>query len=158
MQEIFVYLHVCMENIEDDIFWVHFEQPMLLYSLAENSTDKIEMTVRLVAELAPTDVMNLQIFNIIVRKCLEAMQLEEMGRNFFDRHQAQRLDAHRLELWPGYKTTLRNHEHDILLGVEVIHKVLRLDSCLHVMMKHRGKPDGQVTFPRITKKYFHQFP
>lgn len=32
---------------------------------------------------------------------------------------------HRLELWPGYKTSIRQHEKDILMCVEVTHKVLR---------------------------------
>ncbi|CAL8115744.1 unnamed protein product [Orchesella dallaii] len=117
--------------------------PMTLYSLQPNSEEKIELTVRMVAELAPTDGMYLQLFNILVRKCLEGMSLEEMGRHFYDRHQAIRLDAHRLELWPGYITTMRNHENSILLGVEITHKVLRLDSCLQVMNEIRRRSNDE---------------
>lgn len=130
---------------------------MQLYSKLENG-ETVEVNIRLVAELGPTDVMYLQIFNIIVRKCLENMQLEEMGRNFYDRHQAIRIEAHHLELWPGYKTSMRNHEHDILLGVEITHKVLRLDNCLHVFHTHMDRPDGRVTFEFLNyfiSEYFH---
>lgn len=126
---------------------------MLLHSVRETDQEKIELTIRLVAELAPTDVMYLQFFNIIVRKCLEGMELEEMGRHFYDRHQAIRIEAHHLELWPGYKTSMRNHEHDILLGVEITHKVLRLDNCLQVMSNLRGRFDDQVIYCLRKLKY-----
>lgn len=118
---------------------------MALFSIRETDQEKIELTVRLVGELAPTDVMYLQFFNIIVRKCLESMELEEMGRHYYDRHQAIRIEAHHLELWPGYKTSMRNHEYNILLGVEITHKVLRLDNCLQVMSTLRGRMDDPVT-------------
>lgn len=119
---------------------------MSLVSVREVDKEKIELTIRLVAELAPTDVMYLQFFNIIVRKCLEGMELEEMGRHYYDRHQAVRIDAHHLELWPGYMTSMRNHEKDVLLGVEITHKVLRLDNCLQVMTNLRGRCDDPVSF------------
>ncbi|ODM91966.1 Protein aubergine [Orchesella cincta] len=111
--------------------------------------ERIELNIRLVSELRPTDVMYLQLFNILVRKCLEAMNLEEMGRHFYDRHQAIRINAHKLELWPGYKTSMRNHENDILLGVEITHKVLRLDSCLDVINNIFHRSNDQVRFKYI---------
>ena len=123
---------------------VVYFQPLILCSVRDDQ-EKVELSVRLVAELAPTDVMYLQIYNIMVRKCLEFMELEELGRHFYDRHQAIKIEAHRLELWPGYKTSMRNHEHDVLLGVEITHKVLRTDNCLHVMTRLRGGQNYRVS-------------
>ncbi|XP_035708343.1 piwi-like protein Siwi [Folsomia candida] len=117
-------------------------EPLILSSLHVNGT-MVELSVRLVASLDPTDVVYLQIYNIIVRKCLEFMELEELGRHFYDRHQAIKIEAHRLELWPGYKTSMRNHERGVLLGVEITHKVLRTDNCLHVMTRLRGEQNYQ---------------
>ncbi|XP_035713881.1 piwi-like protein Siwi isoform X2 [Folsomia candida] len=107
--------------------------PLVVCSVRDSDKSKVEMTIHLVATLTPTDVMYLQVFNILMRKCLEFMELEELGRHFYDRHKAIVINAHRLELWPGYKTSIRNHEYDILLGVELTHKVIRRDTCLHVM-------------------------
>lgn len=118
---------------------------MHLFSNTANGLQKVEIILKMVAEVAPTDVTNLQIFSIIVRKCMESMRLELMGRNFFDPGQALRLEVQRLELWPGFKTSLRNHEHNLLLGVEVMNKVLRLDNCLRIFLTHRGKPDEQAS-------------
>lgn len=123
-------------------------QPMTLCSLRETDQQKIDLIIRLVAELAPTDVMYLQFFNILVRKCLESMKLEEVGRHFYDSTQAIIINAHHLELWPGFKTSMRNHEHNILLGVELTHKVLRIDNCQQVIrnlqQQYRDKDNKEV--------------
>lgn len=104
----------------------------------------VNLTLRLVADLAPTDIMYLQVFNILVRKCLELMGLEEMGRHFYDHRKAIMIEAHHLELWPGFKTSMRNHEQDILLGVEITHKVLRRDNCLDFIRNLRSVGKEEV--------------
>lgn len=119
-------------------------QPMTLCSTRRSDGAKFELIIRLVSELHPTDVMYLQIYNIMVRKCLDMMELEELGRHFYDRHKAIKIEAHRLELWPGYKTGMRHHEYDVLLGCEITHKVLRTDNCLHVMSQLRGRDNFRV--------------
>jgi aubergine-like protein len=40
---------------------------------------------------------------------------------------------HQLELWPGYVTSIRQHENDILMCCEITHKVMRQDSVLNVL-------------------------
>ena len=55
--------------------------------------------------------------------------------------------SHYLSIWPGYLTTIRHHEDGFLLGVEIIHKVLRRDSALDVMNRIRQSGgDIQVCF------------
>jgi hypothetical protein len=115
---------------------------MVVCSIREADQSKVELSIRLVAELAPTDVMYLQIYNIMIRKCLDGMGLEELGRHFYDYRQAIKIPAHRLELWPGYKTSMRNHERNVMLCVDTTHKVLRTDSCLDRMNAIRGEARG----------------
>ena len=57
---------------------------------------------------------------------MEKLQLEEIRRNYFDPKAAVTLAAHKLEIWPGYVTSIRQHEEQILLCCEVSCKVLRL--------------------------------
>jgi len=102
----------------------------------------VQINIRLVGQVDQTDYMTLQFYNIVVRKCLESLKLEEMGRHFFDKSAAIVLPELRLELWPGYITSIRNHEKDVLLCVEPIHKVLRMDSVLKVIK------DRQLSGPR----------
>ena len=86
----------------------------------------------------------LQFYNIIVRKCLQILNFEELGRQFYDRHQAIQMPHQRLELWPGYLTTMRNYENSLMLNVEVTHKVLRLDNCLSIISGLRAAPNQKV--------------
>ena len=40
------------------------------------------------------------------------------------------LKQHKPELWPGYVTSIRQHEEKILLCCEISHKILRTDTVL----------------------------
>jgi len=43
------------------------------------------------------------------------------------------LPEHKLELWPGYVTSIRQHEHDILMCAEITNKVMRLDTLVDIL-------------------------
>ena len=117
------------------------------------SMDKtiVEMTIRLVGQIAHVDSTTLVFYNIVIRKCLESLKLEELGRHFYDRLAAVQLSTLRLELWPGFITSMRHHENDVLLCVEPIHKVLRMDSVLTVIRSH------QATNPNDYKVTHHLY-
>lgn len=48
---------------------------------------------------------------------------------------------HNLELWPGYITSIRQHEHDILLCSEISYKVLRTETVYDLFRNARGAGD-----------------
>lgn len=39
-----------------------------------------------------------------------------------------------IELWPGYQTSIRQHEHEILVCAEITHKVMRSETMYQIMM------------------------
>jgi hypothetical protein len=59
-------------------------QPMELFSTRPSDEAKIRITVRLVGDLKEGDYHYIQFFNILMRKALGHLQLELVGRNFFD--------------------------------------------------------------------------
>ena len=89
--------------------------------------------IRMVGELSSGDMHFIQFFNIILRKCMEGLDLQLLGRNYFDPKANIKLPAHRLELWPGYVTSIRQHELGILLCCETSNKILRTDTVLDQM-------------------------
>jgi aubergine-like protein len=97
----------------------------------------VGIEVKLVAQLLPGDIMYLQFYSIMVRKCLSALKLDQMGRHFFDNTAAISMPNHKLELWPGFITTIRRHDAGLLYGVEITHKVIRLDNVFQVMTEIR---------------------
>lgn len=46
--------------------------------------ENVRITIRLVGEVAWTDYHYIQLFNIIIRKCLTYMQFQLVGRNYYD--------------------------------------------------------------------------
>ena len=57
---------------------------------------------------------------------MEKLQLDEVRRNYVDPKAAVTPAAHKLEIWPRYVISIRQHEEQILLCYEVSCKVLRL--------------------------------
>jgi aubergine-like protein len=86
------------------------------------------VTIRSVGELDYTDYNYIQFCNILLRKCMEGLDLQELGRNYFDPTEAISLKEYKLELWPGYVTSIRQHERDLLLCCEISNKILRTDT------------------------------
>lgn len=41
----------------------------------------------------------------------------------------------KIELWPGFATSIRKHENDILLNCDVAHKVMRMDTVRDLMQE-----------------------
>ena len=71
-----------------------------------------------------------QFYSIIKQQALEKLGLKQFQRNFFDPKAAINKPEWQVSIWPGYKTTIRQHEHELLLGCEMSFKVLRTDSAL----------------------------
>lgn len=43
-----------------------------------------------------------------------------------------------MQLWPGYQTSIRQHERDILLCAEITNKVMRTETVLNIMSELRN--------------------
>merc|ERR1719411_2388850 len=104
----------------------------------------VEITIKLVGEIQPSDYHYMQFFNIVLRQAMENMQLELIRRDYYDPKAAIILKQHKLELWPGYVTSIRQHEEKILMCCEISHKILRTDTVLdqigEIHQKTRGGP------------------
>ena len=76
---------------------------------------------------------SVQLLNIILRKSMEGLKLQQVGKNFYDAENKVSIRDYRLELWPGYVTSIRQHEKNILLCAEIAHKVMRNESMLDIL-------------------------
>jgi len=104
------------------------DKPLVLNSKRESDGTVVVITLRLVGEVQPTDAHYMQFFNLVLRQAMASLQLEEIKRNYYDPKAAVNLNQHKLEIWPGYITSIRQHEDQILLCCEVSCKVLRTDT------------------------------
>jgi len=105
--------------------------PLVLFSRRKNgdgTEDDCNITIRLVGEIHSTDHHYLQLLSIIQRQMMEKLGLELLGRNYYDPQAASIVQAFNLEVWPGYVTSIRQHENAILMCAEVSNKVIRTDT------------------------------
>ena len=59
-----------------------------------------------------------------------------------------------IELWPGYVTSIRQHDKGVLMCAEVSHKVMRIDTVYNILLKiinenRRYGRDYQVNYNYI---------
>ncbi|XP_057321204.1 piwi-like protein Siwi isoform X2 [Microplitis mediator] len=115
---------------------------MELFSERVGDNTKIKISIRLVGEIAKGDPHYPQFFNLISRKGLEYLRLQLVGRNYFDANARVEIPEYRFQLWPGYQTSIRQHERDVLMGCEITHKVMRQETILDIMNRIRNNSRG----------------
>ncbi|XP_017770154.1 PREDICTED: protein aubergine isoform X2 [Nicrophorus vespilloides] len=97
---------------------------------AATNNSKTRITLKLVGDVVQGDHHYLQLFNIIVRKCMTHLNLQLVGRNYFD--PGEKSSMEQMEIWPGYITSIRQHEKKILMCCEITHKVMQFQTALDV--------------------------
>ncbi|KAG8224465.1 hypothetical protein J437_LFUL003188 [Ladona fulva] len=76
-------------------------------------------------------------------------RLQEVGRNYFDPTAAvTTLSEYKMQLWPGYVTSVRQHEDYVLMCAEITHKVMRRDTVLDQLT------DCLIRFPNDFQRVF----
>ncbi|XP_041985328.1 piwi-like protein Siwi [Aricia agestis] len=120
--------------------------PLELYSDRRDG-ERMRIMIKLTCAVSPGDYHYIQIFNIIIRKCFSLLQLQLMGRDFFDPVAKIDIPEFKLQVWPGYKTTINQYEDRLLMVTEITHKVLRLDT-VHQMLAEYANTKG-ANFKRI---------
>ncbi|CAG4918650.1 unnamed protein product [Colias eurytheme] len=109
---------------------------MEFYSERKNDGEKIRILVKLICAVSPGDYHYIQIFNLTIRKCFYLMNLQLMGRDFFDPDAKVDIPEYKLQIWPGYKTTINQYEDRLLMVTEITHKILRLDTVLQMLREY----------------------
>lgn len=114
------------------------------FTLTSRSRDEqdYQLTLKFTKIVPMTESESLQVLNLIVRRAMEQLHLEPVGRSLYDPHAAHDLPRYRIQIWPGYSTSIRQHEYDILLNAEIMNKVMRLDTLYDILLETR-REDGR---------------
>ncbi|XP_029016531.1 piwi-like protein 1 [Betta splendens] len=105
--------------------------------------EKVQITVTLTNELPPTSPVCIQFYNIIFRRILRLLNMQQIGRNYYNPNDPLSIPQHRLTIWPGYATTILRYESSIMLCTDVSHKVLRSETVLDFMVNLRQQVGNQ---------------
>ncbi|KAF7996956.1 hypothetical protein HCN44_002602 [Aphidius gifuensis] len=109
-----------------------------LSSLRQSDGVHIRVIIKMTGTLERGDGHYLQFYNILMRKCLAHLQLQLVGRNYFDPIAKVAIHEHNFELWPGYITSIRQHERDLMMCCEITHKVMRQEKLFNIMTRIRN--------------------
>ncbi|MCI4381245.1 hypothetical protein PGIGA_G00249450 [Pangasianodon gigas] len=99
--------------------------------------EKVQITVTLTNELPPSSPVCLQFYNIIFRRILKILNMQQIGRHYYNPEDPLNIPQHRLTIWPGFVTNILQYESSIMLCLDVSHKVLRSETVLDFMASLR---------------------
>nr|XP_057927973.1 piwi-like protein 1 [Doryrhamphus excisus] len=122
-----------------------------VFNTKTRNGEEVQITVTLTNELPPTSPVCLQFYNIIFRRILRILGMQQIGRNYYNAKDPLNLPNHRLTIWPGYTTAILQYESSIMLCTDVSHKVLRSETVLDFMVNLRQKC-GPHSFTDICSK------
>ncbi|KAL0979478.1 hypothetical protein UPYG_G00185620 [Umbra pygmaea] len=105
--------------------------------------EKVQITVTLTNELPPTSPVCLQFYNIIFRRVLRMLNMQQIGRHYYNPTDPLNIPQHRLTIWPGFTTTILQYESSIMMCTDVSHKVLRSETVLSLMLGLRRQTSEQ---------------
>ncbi|CAA98113.1 Piwi-like protein 1 [Caenorhabditis elegans] len=74
------------------------------------------------------DPQTINIFNTIIRRSFDALQLTQLGRNYFNWGDSRAVPDYNMSILPGYETAIRMYEENFMLCVENRFKMVREES------------------------------
>lgn len=101
-----------------------------VYSLRRHDNAQIKIVIKLTNELPPRSLQCLQVMNIIWRRILSMVNMKQIGRHYFNMDLAADVPAHKLQVIPGFQTSILQYEDNVLLEADIAHKILRNDTVL----------------------------
>uniref|UniRef100_A0A0K8TM02 Piwib n=1 Tax=Tabanus bromius TaxID=304241 RepID=A0A0K8TM02_TABBR len=104
-------------------------------NMTSRSGEPQQITIKFTGIVSMSESRSLQVLNLILRKAMEGLKLQLVGRNFFDAVSKIDIREYKLQLWPGYTTSIRQHEKDVLLCAEIAHKVMRTETVYDILQK-----------------------
>ncbi|GAB1865325.1 Piwi-like protein 1 [Camponotus japonicus] len=95
---------------------------------SEHPMDGSRITLSIIYKKKQSMSENVQFFNILINRVMRALSLVRIGRQNFNPNGAQKLNQHRLEVWPGYVTAINEYEGGLKLCLDSKHRVMRTET------------------------------
>jgi chemotaxis protein histidine kinase CheA len=131
------------------------------FSTTVKDSRGFEFTVKLLLtrELEEKDIP-LQFYNILFRQVLIGLKLRAIGRHNYDPSRPIKIPEHRLELWPGYITSINPTESGVTLIADLSHKIIRTDTVYDFLMdqmrkfkQNRAQVNGSLVGQVVLTRY-----
>ncbi|XP_076360662.1 piwi-like protein 1 [Tachypleus tridentatus] len=92
----------------------------------------VTLYFKFIGQVKPEDCIHL--FNVLFRKIMLTLKMTQVGRNYFDPKGGIAIPQHKLEVWPGYVTSIQMYEGGLLLNCDASFRILRTVTAIDVLM------------------------
>nr|AWH61378.1 putative piwi-1 [Actinia equina] len=107
--------------------------------ISEHPIDKIKVKVTLtLTRVVPPDEC-LQVYNVLLRRIMKILKMQQVGRYYYDPSRPAVIPQHKIELWPGYITSIQHYEGGLMLLCDVSHRLLRTETVMNFMIDMYSK-------------------
>lgn len=83
--------------------------PPIVRTIQSKEGEEVTVTITFVKVACFKEPIYEQFYNILIRKCMTFIGMEELGRGYFEPKAAIKFAEDRLELWPGKSTDINLH-------------------------------------------------
>lgn len=109
------------------------DDPHVIMSTRSYDDTPVEVTFTRTCEVMHSSPQFLQISNILMKRVQNALGMKQIRDHYFNMHQSIKIAKHQLEVMPGFTTAISKFDGGALLGVDIVHKILRMDTFLDQM-------------------------
>ncbi|CAL1531960.1 unnamed protein product [Lymnaea stagnalis] len=129
------------------------KDPMECVSTRSYDGASIAVNFKFVCEVHSNTPQFLQIVNLMFKRVQVALEMKQIRDHYFNLNLAVKIPKHRIEVMPGYTSSILRYDGGNLLGVDIIHKILRMDTYLDALYQlfHAVKKNPEEFKRRATK-------
>ncbi|XP_029162775.1 piwi-like protein Ago3 [Nylanderia fulva] len=108
---------------------------------SEHPMDGSRITITISFKKEESMSENVHFFNILFNRIMRQLSLVRIGRQNFNPNSAQKLNQHRLEVWPGYVTAINEYDGGLKLCLDSKHRVMRTETVRDIITDIFNKND-----------------
>ncbi|XP_033328474.2 argonaute 3 [Megalopta genalis] len=103
--------------------------------------DQSTITMSLIFKKQQNMGDNIAFFNLLLGRVMRALSLVRIGQHNFNPKGIRAIPQHKLEVWPGYVTSISEYQGGLKLCLDAKHRVMRTETVRDIMMSFGQKPN-----------------
>ncbi|OWF41593.1 piwi-like protein 1 [Mizuhopecten yessoensis] len=126
-----------------------------VFSQTRRDNENIRITIKLTNTFHSTSPQCLHLYNVIFKRILNLIEMQQIGRNYYNMDLAVDITQHKLRVVPGFITSILQYENKAMLCADISHKIMRIDTVLDMMYALYNSTDrsGDSFYEKCTKKF-----
>uniref|UniRef100_A0A8R1DKX7 Piwi domain-containing protein n=1 Tax=Caenorhabditis japonica TaxID=281687 RepID=A0A8R1DKX7_CAEJA len=133
------------ENVVSEVGEFHVFDGMIMYITKEWEANQIievphpttgvpiAVVFKFTNRFLLDNVQTINIFNTIIRRCFDEMNLTQLGRHYYNSRGGRSVREYNMSILPGFETAIRMYEDKLMLCVENRFKMVRKDSMFQLI-------------------------